>query len=169
MCYTRNKTFHSIHLNISYRTYQPTDKKDIQAIFVSNCPKYFDAGDLNDLMYFLNNHADKNFKVVVAGDQIVGCGGHYVKHETKSIGIAWVMFMRFSLGHSNFLSIADNFFNHIVSNIRNENLLYDIVVNTTQHMERIFNRYGFETENVLKSGFGPNLDHCVMRRKWTEF
>jgi hypothetical protein len=50
--------------------------------------------------------------------------------------------------------------------IGKEKLEYDILINTTQLLERTFNKLGFQTERVIPSGFGKNLDHLVMRRKW---
>ena len=149
------------------RTYTLADRENILAIFISNCPKYFDIHDQIDLLDFLDNYADNNFKVLLSGNEIIGCGGHYVKHSEKVFGIAWVMFRRFGVGHSNFREITAQFFSHILQNIENENLNYDIVINTTQLLEKIFNKFGFLTEKIITNGFGENLDHYVMRRKIT--
>jgi len=148
------------------RAYTFTDKQNILEIFKSNCPKYFDIKDATDLVDFLDNYADNNFKVLISDNQIIGCGGHYVKHPDKHFGIAWVMFRRFAIGHSNFFKIATHFFNHILTNIQNEKLDYDIVINTTQLLEKIFNKFEFQTVKIINNGFGENLDHYVMRRKF---
>ncbi len=149
------------------RTYTFSDKPTILAIFASNCPKYFESKDVTDLTDFLDNYADNNFKVLLSGNQVIGCGGHYVKHSDKLFGIAWVMFRRFAIGHAKFRKIATGFFNHLLTNIQNEQLDYDIVINTTQLLEKTFNRFGFNTEKIITHGFGENLDHYVMRRKFT--
>jgi histone deacetylase complex regulatory component SIN3 len=149
------------------RTYTLSDKDNILEIFKSNCPKYFDINDLTDLNYFLENYADENFKVLLSNNNVIGCGGHYVKHSDKIFGIAWVMFRRFAMGHSNFLKMATEFFNHILTNIKNEKLDYDILINTTQLMEKTFKKFDFITEKIHPNGFGENLDHYVMRRKIT--
>ena len=149
------------------RTYTSGDKKNILEIFKSNSPKYFDINDITDLDDFLDNYTDSNFKILTSNNEIIGCGGHYVKHPEKVFGIAWVMFRRFAVGHSNFIKIATQFFNHILTNIKNEKLDYDIVINTTQLLEKIFNKFDFWTENIIANGFGENLDHYVMRRKMT--
>lgn len=151
---------------IQIRTYQQTDKERVLLIFESNCPKYFEKRDEADLLYFLENFADKNFMVVIKDQTILGCGGHYVKHEKKQIGIAWVMFQRYSLGASEFSIVSREFFNTLLDRIGKEKLEYDILINTTQLLERTFNKLGFQTQRVIPSGFGKNLDHLVMRRKW---
>ncbi len=147
------------------RTYTFSDQEDILEIFKSNCPKYFDVNDITDLIDFLENYADSNFKVLIINNEVIGCGGHYVKHSDKVFGIAWVMFKRFAVGHSNFFKIATYFFNHILENIKNEKLEYDIVINTTQLLEKTFSKFDFSTEKIITNGFGENLDHHVMRRK----
>lgn len=147
------------------RTYNQDDQKEILAIFHSNCPKYFDSNDLHDFTNFLKNVADDNFKVIIADDHIIGCGGYYVNHQKKVFGIAWVMFKRYVLGSSSFLKVTTGFFNYILAQIIKEKFNYDIVVNTTQLLEKTFYKFGFSTENIFPNGFGKNLDHYVMRRK----
>jgi hypothetical protein len=155
-------------MKIEIRTYFQTDKEDILSILSSNTPKYFGEEDKKDLLDFLENYTGENFKVVMLNDKIVGCGGHYVKQTEKIYGIAWVMFKRFSMGVSTFLRVSDIFFNYLLEAILQEQLKYDIVINTTQLLEKSFNKYGFVTEQIIKNGFGENLDHFKMRRKWSK-
>lgn len=154
-------------MTINIRAYNTTDKESIIAVFHSNCPKYFDSKDLPDLIYFLDNYADNNFKVIIRDNTIIGCGGHYVKREEKVFGIAWAMFERNAIGHANLLPVATKFFNHILANIRNEKLNYDIVINTSQLLENTCKHFGFLTEKIIENGFGEKLDHYVMIKKWT--
>ena len=37
-------------------------------------------------------------------------------------------------------------------------------INTPQLMEKLFNRYGFETYQTIKDGFGQELDEYKMRK-----
>jgi hypothetical protein len=52
-----------------------------------------------------------------------------------------------------------------LTNIEKEKLDFDIVINTTQLLEKTFNKFGFWTETIIEKGFGENLDHYIMRRK----
>ena len=70
------------------RTFTLSDRENIIGIFNSNCPKYFDKKDLQDLIDFLDNYADDNFKVILHNNEVIGCGGHYVKQKEKVFGIA---------------------------------------------------------------------------------
>ena len=89
-------------MQVLIRTYLASDRNELIAIFHSNCPRYFDPADIVDLHYYLDHFADENFKVVLLGGKLVGCGGHYVKPQEKVFGIAWVMFKRNALGGTNF-------------------------------------------------------------------
>ncbi|GCD76951.1 hypothetical protein JCM31826_04330 [Thermaurantimonas aggregans] len=155
-------------MNVNIITYNIEHKNYIVEIFKSNCPKYFDINDLDDLLDFLDKYADENFKVLIIDNEIIGCGGHYVNENEKIFGIAWVMFKRNSLGLRKFLTVSNIFFEHLMENIRNENKPFDILINTTQLLEKTFNNFGFYTEKIIKNGFGDNLDHYVMRKKIVE-
>lgn len=150
-------------MQIEFRPYQAEHREAIINIFASNCPKYFHTSDLPDLIKFLDNYADNNFLVVKIKEKIYGCGGHYISQEKKIFGIAWVMFERNSLGFTYFKSISDNFYQEIIRRIKNENLDYEVEINTTQLMERLFSLYGFKTAKIIKDGFGKGLDHHIMR------
>lgn len=84
------------------RPFEHSDTDAIIEIYKSNCPKYFDPNDLESLCDFLEKYADRNFLVAELEDQVVGCGGYYIRHDKKIVGVAWVMFKRNSLGVKNF-------------------------------------------------------------------
>ena len=147
---------------MQYRSYRASDQERIVKIFESNCPKYFDPNDKDDLIDFLKNWTNEDYLVVIINGNIIGCGGHYVKEDR--FGIAWVMFERGSIGHRNLLKTSDQFYGKIEENIRKENLILPIKVNTTQLMEKLFNRYGFKTYEIIEGGFGKGLDEYKMSK-----
>ena len=147
---------------MQYRSYKASDQERIVKIFESNCPKYFDPNDKDDLIDFLKNWTNEDYLVVIINGNIIGCGGHYVKEDR--FGIAWVMFERGSIGHRNLLKTSEQFYGKIEENIRKENLILPIKVNTTQLMEKLFNRYGFKTYEIIEGGFGKGLDEYKMSK-----
>ncbi|WP_062271020.1 hypothetical protein [Endozoicomonas arenosclerae] len=80
-------------------------------------------------------------------------------------GIAWVMFKNHSIGFKNLFSVAEGFYQEIESRIKSEGKSYDITINTTQLMEKLFSRFGFQTIESHHNGFGPGLDQYVMKKK----
>ena len=148
---------------ISYRSYHPEDKERLREIFRSNCPKYFDPADEEEFIDFLENYTDANYLVALFDDVIVGCGGHYRKGEMY--GIAWGMFESGSIGSRRLLKVADDFYHAIEEKILAEKTGYPIRINTTQLMEKMFNRYGFKTYEILLDGFGSGLDEYRMEKK----
>jgi hypothetical protein len=155
----------SINDMVTFRTYRPSDRSRLSEIYLSNCPKYFGQDDLADFWSFLDQHADENFQVVLADNKVVGCGGFYLKREESICGIAWVMFLRHSLRIRNFLQVSNAFFQNLLKGIEATGEGFDIGINTTQHLEKTFQKFGFTTERVLSNGYGLTLDHYVMRRE----
>ena len=147
---------------MQYRSYRASDQERIVKIFESNCPKYFDPNDKDALIDFLKNWTNEDYLVVIINGNIIGCGGHYVTEDR--FGIAWVMFERGSIGHRHLLKTSDQFYGKIEENIRKENLILPIKVNTTQLMEKLFNRYGFKTYEIIEDGFGKGLDEYKMSK-----
>ncbi|GAB4186575.1 MAG: hypothetical protein OHK0057_12210 [Thermoflexibacter sp.] len=121
--------------------------------------------ELAEFEQYLDNLADENFLIIKCNDNILGCGGHYVNHDKKYFGIAWVMFKRYELGLSNFLRLSQLFFETIIEKIKSHQLDYDIIVNTSQLLKKTLDKFGFETSEVIKNGFGEGLDHYVMRKR----
>ena len=101
---------------------------------------------------------------MVENDSIViGCGGHYTK-ETQH-GIAWVMFEQGSIGASRLLDVAKDFMKKLKVEF-DEKVLYDVFINTTQLMEKFFNRFEFHTYEIIKDGFGKGLDEYKMKKQF---
>lgn len=153
-------------MNNKFISYTPAFKPSVIEIFYSNTPRYFNVGDIDSLTFFLDNQADSNYLMVLKDEEVVGCGGYYVKQDQKYYGLAWVMFKRFSLGASAFIKLSTLFFDELIYRIKHEALPYDIVINTTQLMENNFKKFGFTTQEKLVNGFGPGLDHLVMKNKY---
>lgn len=150
--------------SISYRSYRKEDQERLLGIFQSNCPKYFDPADKEEFIDFLDNYTDENYLVALSNGKIVGCGGHYRKDEMY--GIAWGMFESGSIGSRQLLRVADDFYYAIETKILDEKTGYPILINTTQLMEKMFNRYGFVTYKVIPDGFGKGLDEYRMKKEF---
>lgn len=155
-----------VHPTISYRSYTPEDKDRLVEIFRSNCPKYFDPADEEEFIDFLDNYTDENYLVAFSNGIIVGCGRHYRKGEMY--GIAWGMFESGSIGSRRILQVADDFYYAMEGKILAENTGYPIRINTTQLMEKMFNRYGFKTYEILLDGFGNGLDEYRMEKRFSQ-
>lgn len=145
-----------------FRQYKKEYESRLIEIFKSNCPKYFDAKDEVDFIDFLEKYTDENYLVVFRDNEIIGCGGHYTKDTAH--GIAWVMFERNSIGSKQLLNVCDAFFSEILNRILEEGKGFDIYINTTQLLEKLFNRYGFKTFQIIEDGFGDGLNELKMKK-----
>lgn len=149
-------------MQFRFRSYQCEDKPRLLEILSSNTPKYFNHGEGQYFIDFLDNYADENYLVVISGEKIIGCGGHYTKENMH--GIAWVMFERGSVGSGQLLTVAHKFYSEMENRILEEGKNYPVLINTTQLMENLFNSYGFETYEIVTNGFGEGLDEYKMRK-----
>ncbi|BDD06018.1 N-acetyltransferase [Aureibacter tunicatorum] len=147
---------------ITLLPYNSSHKPRLLEILASNTPKYFNEDENIYFKDFLDQYADKNYFVIVLGNKIIGCGGYYTKDKIH--GMPWVMFENNSLGSNRLLKVADEFYKTIETRILSEGKLFDIVINTTQLMEQLFNRYGFVTYEIIKDGFGNGLDEYKMKK-----
>ena len=147
---------------LSFQSYNAKFKEDILQLFYSNCPKYFDPIDEKELIDFLDNYADENYLVVLEGEKVIGCGGHYTKDRKH--GIAWVFFERYVIGQKKLFHYADVFYKEIERRMTAEGHFYDVEIHTTQLLERFFNRYGFNTVEIKKDGFGEGLHAYTMKK-----
>lgn len=148
---------------MQFAEYEKKYRPRVLEIFRSNCPKYFNTHDENNLINFLDNYADQNYLVVFENEEIIGCGGHYTKEESH--GIAWSMFERNAIGPKKLLASTDRFYAEIEARILQEEKFYNIYINTTQLMERLFQRYGYNTYEVIQHGFGKGLHEYKMRKQ----
>ena len=148
---------------MNYKPHKPAYQGRLIEIFRSNCPKYFDRNDETEFTDFLERYTDQNYLVVFDHERIIGCGGHFTRG--KQHGIAWAMFERNSIGQKDLLKVALSFFSEIEARIHRENKGFDIHINTTQLMEKLFNGYGFKTYRIIKDGFGKGLDEYKMRKQ----
>ena len=147
---------------LSFESYKESHKAAILKLFYSNCPKYFDPVDEKELIDFLDNYADENYLVILEGDKVIGCGGHYTKN--KKHGIAWVFFERYVIGQKKLFQYADLFYREIEKRMLAEGRFFDVEVHTTELMERFFNRFGFKTIEIVKDGFGKGLHAYTMKK-----
>lgn len=62
------------------------------------------------------------------------------------------------------MNVCDAFFSEILNRILEEGKGFDIYINTTQLLEKLFNRYGFKTFQIIEDGFGDGLNELKMKK-----
>ncbi len=153
------------------RPYLPKDRLACISIFKSNCPKYFNASELEGFKVWLDgqdqgklaygNSEAENYFVVLIKERIVGCGGYYIKTENLEARMAWGMI------HSDYhlKGSGKSLFQFRLEDIANKYPNSGISLDTSQHTFRFFERLGFEVNEIIPNGFGPGLDQYEMKYK----
>ncbi|MCE7991870.1 MAG: GNAT family N-acetyltransferase [Roseivirga sp.] len=145
----------------SIREYEPKDKAACITIFNSNVPEYFCDAEREEFIEWLDKEDRAPYYVLLDGDLVLACGGIYEDAEEQMTGLAWGMVLyskhKQGLGKQltlHRLELMEKLFPHYAQHL-----------STSQHTEAFYKKFGFETTECIKDGFGPGLDNCKMRKE----
>ncbi len=143
------------------REYLPGDKEDCLSIFDSNVPDYFVDNERQEYLEWLDKTDRAPYYVLLQDSEIVAAGGVYIDKEMNIAGLAWGMVhgAKHKQGLGRLLTIH---------RLEVMDQLYpdlDQHLETSQHTEAFYQKFGFVTTERIKDGFGPGLDNCKMRKK----
>lgn len=144
---------------VTVRNYIPADRGACLALFDGNTPTFFDTSERDDFACFLDRKAAAcSYLVIVRGDRIVACGGHAIGADGMTAGLCWGMVDRElqGTGLGNMLTDARlraAEATHGVTQVR---------IDTSQHTQGFYARFGFQTESITPEGYGPGLDRWDM-------
>jgi hypothetical protein len=149
------------------RSYCATDFVQCIAIFDSNTPKYFAPHERADFAQFIQTTTDPYFVVTLVADrkgegegaeQIIGCGGYFLRNGGTVAGFSWGMVANdhHGTGAGRFLMMAR------LQRICQGTAAQSVVLNTSQHTYGFFAKVGFVVGKITKDGFAPGLDDYEM-------
>ncbi len=137
--------------------YQPQHSAECLAIFDSNVPTYFAPIERAEFTDFLAA-PDCDYYVQRVDGKLVGCGGMYVKRDTRTAGLCWGMVARG--WHSKGLGRDLLLFRLI--KLCEAGSAEVVQLDTSQHAQGFFERMGFMVYQVLPNGFGGGIDRVSM-------
>ena len=142
------------------RPYESRDKAACLAIFDSNSPKYFAPHERDEFSEFLDKPTCTYF-VIEAGAAITGCGGYWVSDDGSRAIMCWGMVAndKHSTGLGKWLLLYRW---KIISQVAPGALLE---INTSQHTYGFFEKLGLKVTEIVKNGYGENIDRYEMRLK----
>jgi len=141
------------------RTYRPEDMAGCLALFDSNTPRFFDESEREGFVGFLQDQALRwPYQVIEREGRIVGCGGHAVEADGVSVALCWGMVDQTMHGQGlgRVLTQARITAARATPGIRR------VILNTSQHTQGFYARFGFEIEQVTPDGFAPGIDRWDM-------
>lgn len=145
-------------MTIDIRSFRPTDMQMCLALFASNTPHYFDPSEGADFEHYLTGKPDHYF-VAEEDDRIVGCGGYYIDQDKKVAGMTWGMVLNSEQGRG----IGKRLLTVRLRQIVHDHPDVAILLDTSQHTYRFYERFGFVVTSITPDGFGPGLDRYDMR------
>jgi len=142
------------------RPYVAADREACLAVFDSNVPDFFRAGERVEFEKFLDTPKCAYF-VMDLDDGIAGCGGYYVTEEKIVARMVWGMVRRelHRKGLGRFLLL------YRLHEVGAAGTVQLVQLDTSQKAAPFFASQGFKLTNVIKDGYGAGLDRVRMTMK----
>ncbi|MCI2260895.1 GNAT family N-acetyltransferase [Xanthomonas indica] len=141
------------------RPYVAQDYAACLALFDSNVPQFFDRSERAAFEHFLQHETSAwHYLVIVRAGAIVACGGHALSADGHVASFGWGMvdcrLHRQGLGRALTEARLDA--------CRRSPGLARIELDTSQHTQAFYARFGFTVERVVADGYGPGLERWDM-------
>lgn len=151
------------------REYNIIDQPRCLKIFESNCPEFFEKEELTGFKLWLNglnnhvlvyrNSGSDHYFVLEENNNVIACGGYYVEKERPNIIMAWGMVDR--AFHRK--GYGKQLFQYRIDEIHNSFPEHSIILDTSQHTYKFFQKFGFTVNNIIANGYGTGLDRYDMK------
>ena len=144
---------------ISIRAYTPADKDACLAVFDSNHPRYFSAGERLQFSAFLDALPGPYLVLQDDAGHILACGGHAVVEESATAFFCWGMVEQalHRQGHGKRLSLAR------LDGIRADPRVRRVRLDTSHLTAGFYEGLGFTVTEVIRDGYWPGLHRCEMQ------
>jgi N-acetylglutamate synthase-like GNAT family acetyltransferase len=146
--------------NLKIRPYKPTDKAAVLKLFDMNTPQYFDETERAGLIHYLDNETEDYFVVEEEGE-ILGAGGINYERQTKTAVISWDIIKSTEHGKG----IGRKLTQHRIQHINGKNSIEKIIVRTSQHTHKFFEKMGFMLLKVEKDYWADGFDLYEMEQE----
>lgn len=140
-----------------FRPYQPADLEACLRLFDGNTPHFFDPSERELFIGYLGR-STAPFFVIERNGAIVACGGYAIEPDGATASLTWGMVERTLHGQG----IGQQLTAKRLDAIRTLAQLRQVQINTSQHTQRFYARFGFETIKVTPDGYGPGIDRWDM-------
>ncbi|UUC47065.1 GNAT family N-acetyltransferase [Flavobacterium cerinum] len=146
-------------MNLNIRPYHSNDKSQLMTLIRLNIPDYFAPDEEADFEEYLEHHLDYYFVVEVDGI-ILGSGGFNRTEDLKTAKISWDLFHPDSQGKG--LGSALTRFR--IQEIQKLGGIQLISVRTSQLVYPFYEKFGFETKEIVKDFWDIGFDLVRMER-----
>jgi ribosomal-protein-alanine N-acetyltransferase len=135
---------------ITIRKYTPDDKNSLIVLFRLNTPEYFAESEEDDLLYYLDHHANDHY-VIEMGNHIVGRGGINFTEEDRVGKLSW------DILHPRYQSqgIGSKLTRFRIEIIKENPSVTSITVRTSQLAYKFYEKLGFRLTETVKDYWAP--------------
>lgn len=139
------------------RPYTENDKDSVIDLFRANTPDFFDLSEEKDLRDYLETEVADYF-VVEENDELIGAGGINYFLQERTARISWDIVKPNSQGKG----IGKKLTEHRINYLKNNNKVDLIVVRTSQHVFKFYEKMGFRLIKVEKDFWAKGFDLYLM-------
>ncbi len=147
----------------TFRPYLPADKADCLDLFDRNTPQYFGPAERPDFENFLKQQPCPFF-VVEAQGTVIACGGYGTDPQSGKIVLAWGMVR----GDRHRQGVGTFLLQERLKVIFHENPTAQVSINTSQHSQSFFARFGFIVTKTTPDYYAPGLHRVDMELELTD-
>lgn len=137
------------------RPYRAVDRDSCLALFDGNTPRFFDPSERAGFAAWRDTSTHP-YLVIARVGAIVACGGHALDAGGTVASLCWGMVAQDEHGLGRALTQAR------LDAIRAVPQVAKVTMNTSQHTQQFYARFGFEPVKVTPDGFGPGIDQWDM-------
>ena len=146
-------------MDLILRPYQAADKQACLDLFRGNIPHFFAPHEEAEFTDFLEHEIKDCDYFVLEGDRKpLGCGGTYSVGSVAGLCWGLVDHARHRRGLGSFLlrGRLERLYNHHPG-------VEEVRLDTSQHSQGFFARFGFVTTTITRDGYAPGLDRYDMK------
>lgn len=141
------------------RDYRPVDRAACLALFEGNVPEYFAPSERADFEAFLDA-IDFPYLVIEEQGGVLACGGWARRRfDPGIVDLCWGMVRR----DLHKTGLGRRLLEARLAQVRAAADIRAVMLQTTQHTEGFFARYGFVTRQVVSDGFAAGFHLHEMR------
>ena len=147
----------------SFRPYTPADESACLRLFDSNTPKFFGTKERPDFESFLHRQHCPYY-VVELEEQVIACGGYGSDPQIGDVWLAWGM-VRDDLHRQ---GVGTFLLQERLKAIFQENPAAKVIIDTSQHSQTFYARFGFKVTKTTPDYYAPGLHRVDMELELTD-
>ena len=136
---------------ILIRPYTKKDREVCLSLFDGNAPPFFDPSERSTYKAFLEGETFHAYRIFERDGTVVACGGYAIEEEMGDL--CWGIVSRRAHGEKlGWLLLL-----YRLNKIAQDESLYGVHLDTSQHIEKFYEKLGFRTIMVTDDYYGAGL------------